>query len=96
MKPITKCPVCGNDTLEPLKHENGSAYVSMTALREDQAKRGHAVLGGAHSFVARVLKCSQCGFVAFFHEGKAPAGGGASVGPGGSIHIGDGGRIESR
>jgi predicted nucleic-acid-binding Zn-ribbon protein len=95
MNPITKCPVCGNETLEPLEHEGGTAYASIAMLREDQARRGHVVLGGAHSFIARVLKCKTCGFVAFFHEGKAPGGGGASVGAGGSIHIGESGYIET-
>lgn len=97
MKPITKCPVCGNETLEPLEHEGGAAaaFVSFATLREEQAKRGHVVLGGPHGFVARVLKCRTCGFVAFFHEGKAAAAGGASVDAGGSIYVGPGGRVES-
>jgi len=73
-----------------MKHDGGPAFVRISVLSEAQAKRGDVVVGGRNGFIARVMHCTACGFVGFFHAGDAPEGSG-----GASIHLG-GGSIESR
>lgn len=90
--PTLSCPCCGgNDfcqTMKPLEHSGAPAFVRISVLSEQQAKRGDVVLGGDNGFIARAAKCDACGFVALFHAGDAPRGsGGAGIFLGGGASV---------
>jgi hypothetical protein len=91
MTSTNKCPCCASEDFKPMPHAGGAAFVRISVLREEQAKRGHIIVGGPDGFLARVLLCNACGYVGMFHAGEVPEGSG-----GGTIHIGGGAAIESR